>query len=402
MNNDRKHLCVLGSTGSIGTQVLDVVRHFPNCFKVEALAAGKNIALLAEQIIEFRPSHVVIKDSEDIAALKSLLVAAAIKPLPEIISTAMAMDDLAAMPEVDTVIVGLVGLTGLAPTMSALQAGKRVLSANKETFVAGGHLAKPYLKQIIPLDSEHSAIFQCLAGASCSEIAKIVLTASGGPFRKLGAEALANVSTADALKHPNWVMGQKVTIDSATLMNKGLEVIEAHWLFGVDYPQIEVVIHPQSIVHSGVTFVDGVSLLQLGAPDMRAPIQYGMFYPNRVETPFDACKFSIESLNRLDFEPPDKQRFPCLELAYEAGRIGGSMPAVLNAADEIAVQLFLAEKIGLMDIPRLIEKTMAKHHGDGVVSAPSLAEIRTIDHWARTTVTMLANHHPAGLLSISH
>lgn len=378
-------LCILGATGSIGTQVLDVVRHFPDRFRVSTLTGGKNLTLLALQAEQYQPDTVVIQDPQDIATFQAL--APSFKG--SLLAGDQALVDVAG-ESAQTIVVGLVGMIGLAPTLAALKAGKRVLTANKETFVAGGQLVQPYLSQIIPLDSEHSAIFQCLKNERTSAIETLYLTASGGPFRNFSAEQIAKVTCEEALAHPNWVMGPKISIDSATMMNKGLEVIEAHWLFGLDFQKIQIVVHPQSILHSGVAFVDGTVLFQLGCPDMRTPIQYGLFYPDREATPFPETKLDLLSLSRLDLSAPDPKRFPCIQLAYEAGRLGGSAPAVLNAADEMAVSLFLEGKIQFTDIPRLIEKTLTQHESAGVTANPDLETIQTVDRWARHAVTTLA------------
>lgn len=375
-------LCVLGATGSIGTQVLDVVRQFPNRFSIHSLAAGKNLTRLASQILEFQPKTVVIQHPADIEALQAMLRGRLQAPV-EILAGEQALCDLPTDSAVQTVIVGLVGLNGLSPTLNALKAGKKVLTANKETFVAGGHLVQPYLKQILPVDSEHSAIHQCLNGLTPDTIQTIYLTASGGPFRTHSISDLQHVTKAQALKHPNWVMGEKITIDSATMMNKGLEVIEAHWLFGVNYDRINILVHPQSVIHSGVELVDGAMLFQMGAADMRGPIQYAMFHPERVNTPFETCRLDLLRINTLALEAPDLERFPCIRLAYEAGQMGHSATTVLNAADEMAVELFLNERIRFPQIAALIEQTLTQHAKDGLVNNPSLEEIKTLDDWAR-------------------
>jgi 1-deoxy-D-xylulose-5-phosphate reductoisomerase len=383
LRNMTETLCLLGSTGSIGTQVLDVVRRFPERFRVVSLAAGKNITLLAAQIEEFQPRQVAVQSEELAERLRVMLPGYA----GEIFWGTEGLNLLAGSSESQTAIIGLVGLVGLEPSLTALQAGKKLLTANKETFVAGGHLVQPYLKQILPIDSEHVAIHQCLSGQAAQSVARLYLTASGGPFRTWTPDQLAEVTREQALKHPNWVMGQKITIDSATMMNKGLEVIEAHWLFGLPYDDIRVVVHPESIIHSGVEFVDGSILMQIGAPDMHGPIQYAMTYPERLYNPEPGVAMDFLSISRLNLEKPDLERFPCIRLAYEAGRLGSSATAVLNSADEVAVQMFLDGQIRFMDIPRLLEAALDAHQASGVSRSPSLAEIQQLDAWARRFVT---------------
>ena len=376
----KQRLTLLGSTGSIGTQVLDVAAQFPERFEVVSLAAGGNLERLAEQMRQWQPRRVSIQSPERIAELQALTP----DYRGEILADAL--EALATDPDIDTVVVGLVGLAGLRPTLAALQAGKKVLTANKETFVAGGHLVAPYLKQILPIDSEHSAIHQCLKQEKPEAVRQIYLTASGGPFRTLSAEQMRTVGLQDALKHPNWTMGRKITIDSATMMNKGLEVIEAQWLFGLSLEQIQIVVHPQSIVHSGVEFVDGSILMQLGAPDMRVPIQYALAYPERLPGEYPNHRLDLLSLGALQFEPPDVELFPCIRLAYEAARLGPSATAVLNAADEMAVQLFLEERIGFAEIATRIERVLEAHCRQGVNRQPGLEEIHALDAWARRAV----------------
>jgi 1-deoxy-D-xylulose-5-phosphate reductoisomerase len=381
-----ERLSLLGSTGSIGTQVLDVIRCFPERFSVTGLAAGRNLARLAEQVREFRPSLVSIQREQDIAEFRALCP----EFRGELLAGAEGLNALAEASEIDTVIVGLVGLSGLEPSLAALQQGRKLLTANKETFVAGGHLVQPYLAQVLPIDSEHSAIHQCLKNEPVQTVRKIYLTASGGPFRRHSLEEMHRVTLEEALRHPNWVMGEKITIDSATMMNKGLEIIEAHWLFGLPYDRIRVVVHPESIIHSGVEFVDGSILVQMGAPDMHGPIQYAMTYPERLPNEAPGVRMDLLDLSRLNLEPPDLERFPCIRLAYEAGRMGSSATAVLNGADEAAVRLFLDRRIELMDIPRLLEHVLEAHQREGLIAAPSLAEIRHLDAWAREFVALSA------------
>lgn len=375
-------ITLLGATGSIGTQSLEVLDRFPERFSVHALAAGNNVSLLAQQIRKYQPKRVCVGSVNGLEELR--------QQVPEYTGDMLSGDDglisLAADPEADTLVVGLVGMRGLRPTLAALETGKKVLTANKETFVAGGHLVAPWLEKILPIDSEHSAIHQCLKNEKTSAIQKLYLTASGGPFRDFSTQSMETISVADALNHPNWVMGRKITIDSATLMNKGLEVIEAHWLFGVDYDQIQVVIHPQSIIHSGVEFTDGSILAQMGAPDMRVPLQYALGYPERLNAEFPGSRLDLLALSQLDFQPPDENRFPCLRLAYEAGRMGSGATAVLNAADEVAVQLFLEEQIGFTQISRLLENTLEAYRNQGVNHHPTLNDILELDAWARRIV----------------
>lgn len=375
-------ISLLGSTGSIGTQVLDVVRAFPDRFRIAGLAAGRNLSRLADQIREFNPPVVSIQGEADIPELKALVSTYK----GEILSGPEGLNALAELAESKTVIVGLVGLNGLEPSLKALEKGKRLLTANKETFVAGGHLVSPYLDRIVPIDSEHVAVHQCLKNEPAKAVKNIWLTASGGPFRNHTRAEMEKVSRAEALRHPNWVMGEKITIDSATMMNKGLEIIEAHWLFGVGYDQIQVVVHPESVIHSGVEFVDGSIMVQMGAPDMHGPIQYAMTWPERLSNPEPAVYLDLRSLSNLHLETPDLDRFPCIRLAYEAGRLGSSATAVLNGADEMAVQLFLEEKISYCDIPKLLESTLRAHEKEGVSSRPALDEIKSLDVWARTFV----------------
>jgi 1-deoxy-D-xylulose-5-phosphate reductoisomerase len=305
---------------------------------------------------------------------------------------------VAAHPAAQRVVTGIVGCAGLLPTLAAIRAGKDIALANKETLVAGGPVVLPLVREygvkLIPVDSEHSAIFQCLQGVPPGSLRRILLTASGGAFRDWPAEKLDQVTLADALKHPNWVMGRKITIDSATLMNKGLEVIEAHWLFGLDYNRIEVLIHPQSIVHSLIELADTSVLAQLGWPDMHLPILYGLSWPERLATPWDPL--DLVKLGSLTFKAPDHRKYPCLQLAYAAGQAGGTLPAVLNAANEAAVALFLQERIRFLDIPRLLEQVCERHQ---VIPAPSLEDILEVDAWARQQVELLAQQAPAQVLA---
>lgn len=363
------NVAILGSTGSIGTQTLDVLKNLPG-FRVYGLSAYRSIEKLSEQISKYIPQKVVVNDPEAAKQLKQ-------KYNIETASGREGLIELASDPEVDVVVMALVGFAGLEPTIAALEAGKKVALANKETLVVGGHLVMEHRSQIIPIDSEHSAIWQIMDGKNPQDIDAVILTASGGPFLS-EPEDLSQVTVDQALKHPTWNMGGKITIDSATLMNKGLEVIEAHWLFNLDYDKIEVIIHPQSIIHSMVRFRDGSVLAQLGPADMRMPIQYALTYPRTVESQVSALDFS--KLTALTFSDCDSQRFPCLELAYQAGRIGGTMTTVLNAANEVAVNLFLKNKICFTHIPEIVQSAMNKH---SPVMQPSLAELIAVDREAR-------------------
>jgi len=354
----KKHIAILGSTGSIGTQALEVIRQQSGYFEVEVLSANNNASLLISQAIEFRPNAVVIG-----APHLYNKVAAALDPYDiKVYSGEDALCQIIEMETIDMVLIALVGYAGLRPTLSAIAAGRQIAIANKETFVVAGELVTQLARQkavnLYPVDSEHSAIFQCLAGEYHNPVEKIYLTASGGPFRGKDRDFLSKTTKAQALKHPNWNMGCKVTIDSATLMNKGLEVIEAKWLFGLAVDQIDVVVHPQSVIHSMVQFEDGSIKAQMGLADMKLPIQYALSYPNRLKSP--AARFNFADHPELTFEKPDVVNFRCLSLAYEALRIGGNMPCALNAANEVAVNAFLKDKIGFLDIPGIIETCMAK------------------------------------------
>lgn len=373
-----KRLAILGSTGSIGTQALDVVRQQPDLFAVEVLTAYNNSSLLIEQAIEFRPNVVVI-GSEPLYQK----VASALEPFDiKVFSGEESLEQVLEMDSIDMVLMALVGFAGLKPTLKAIDCGKPVAIANKETFVVAGELvtrmAKAKAVNLYPVDSEHSAIFQCLAGEFHNPVEKIYLTASGGPFRGKDKEYLSQVTKEAALKHPNWNMGCKISIDSATLMNKGLEVIEAKWLFGLKTSQIDVIVHPQSIIHSLVQFEDGSIKAQLGLPDMRLPIQYALAYPQRLKSEFP--RFDFMQYPSFTFEKPDRETFRCLDLAYFALEKGGNMPCILNAANEIAVNLFLQDKIRFVDIPELIENCMAK---SVYVASPSLDDYLSTDKETR-------------------
>ena len=373
MGSAIRRLAILGSTGSIGQQALDIVRSFPDKFRVVGLAGGRNTALLSEQVNEFQPKLVY-------STLKLSLPNKA---------KFYSMEEIASHPEVDLVVIATSGKAGLAPTLAAIGAGKKIALANKEILAMAGEIiiaeAKRYRAQILPIDSEHSAIWQCLRGEK-AEVARLVLTASGGPFYCHSPAQLASVTVEEALNHPTWKMGRKVTIDSATLMNKGLEAIEAHWLFSIPFNKIEILIHPQSIVHSLVEFRDGSLKAQLSFPDMRLPIQYALSYPRRLPNT-KLPRLDLVQVNSLTFEPINYADFPCLELALEAGKKGGTYPAVLCAADEVAVELFLNIRISFPDIARVIARTISLHQG---VASPTLDDILAADSWARETAHKIA------------
>ena len=372
-----QNISILGSTGSIGTQTLEVVREIGG-INVCALTANSNIDLLERQIREFKPAVAAVMDSEKAAILKSKVKDCE----TEIVSGINGLTAAAVYEKSDTVVTSVVGNIGIIPTFEAIRAGKNIALANKETLVSAGELiinaAKKFRVKIYPVDSEHSSIFQSLRGNRENKIRRILLTASGGPFRGMKREQLKDVKASDALKHPNWSMGKKVTIDSATLMNKGLELIEAKWLFDVDVEAIEVLIHPQSIVHSAVEYEDGAVIAQLGEPDMKVPIQYALTYPKRVKNSFP--KIDFEKRNTLTFEKPDMDTFRCLSLAYKAIKCGGTMPAVMNGANEIAVSAFLDDKIGFLAIADIIEKTMDSYT---VKYDYSVEELVEADKWAK-------------------
>lgn len=380
-----KAITLLGSTGSIGTQTLDIVAQYPDQFRIVGLAAGRNVTMLAQQIRQFRPEIVAICEEEKLAELKSAI--ADLDPQPILVAGSAGVIEVARYGDAQSVVTGIVGCAGLLPTIAAIEAGKDIALANKETLIAGGPVVLPLVEKygvkLLPADSEHSAIFQCLQGVPKGGLRRILLTASGGAFRDWPLEKLAEVTVQDALKHPNWSMGRKITVDSATLMNKGLEVIEAHFLFGMDYDHIDIVIHPQSIIHSLIELQDTSVLAQLGWPDMRLPLLYAMSWPERIYT--DWQQLDLVKAGNLTFREPDHKKYPCMQLAYAAGRAGGSMPAVLNAANEQAVALFLDEKIGYLDIARLIEKTCERHQIDNCPN-PSLDDILAADKWARQEV----------------
>ncbi|PIV58760.1 MAG: 1-deoxy-D-xylulose-5-phosphate reductoisomerase [Bacteroidetes bacterium CG02_land_8_20_14_3_00_31_25] len=374
----KKRIAILGSTGSIGTQSLEVISFFPDFFEVEVLTANNNSELLIFQARKYNPNTVIIANENKYLEVKNALSDLAIK----VFAGNKSISDIVESDNVDIVIAAMVGFSGLIPVLNALENNKKVALANKETLVVAGSLIKEISKRktisIIPVDSEHSAIFQCLVGENEKAVDKLILTASGGPFRNKKIEELEKVTVKQALAHPNWTMGAKVTIDSATMMNKGLEIIEAHWLFNVPTNKIEVVVHPQSIIHSMVQFTDGSVKAQLGLPDMRTPIQYALTYPNRFENKLDKIDFA--KLNQLTFETPDFKKFPCLNLAYYALNKGGNMPCIMNAANEIAVQKFLNEKIKFTEIPKVTENTMQKAT---FIKNPSLNDLITTDSEAR-------------------
>lgn len=373
-----KRLAVLGSTGSIGVSTLEIVAEHPDLFQVVALTAGRNLALLEEQITRFRPEMVAVPDPENAQRLQERIGSSG----PSILYGTSGLIACAVDSPADMVVSAIVGAAGLEPTLAAIETGRDVALANKETLVIAGELVMTAVAksgcQLFPVDSEHSAIFQSLKGHCKDDVRRLILTASGGPFRNWSLDDLQEVTPQDALAHPNWTMGRKITIDSATMMNKGLEVIEAHWLFDVPVENIAVHIHPESIVHSMVEYVDGALIAQLGIPDMKTPIAYALSYPDRLTLdlpPLDLCR-----LGQLHFATPDSQCFPCLGLAYDAIRRGGTTPAVLNAANELAVEAFLQEKVGFLDIPRIIGSVVQKHT---TTSASSLEQILAADKWSR-------------------
>ncbi|MBD2362019.1 1-deoxy-D-xylulose-5-phosphate reductoisomerase [Anabaena minutissima FACHB-250] len=380
-----KAITLVGSTGSIGTQTLDIVTQYPDQFRIVGLATGSNVEMLAAQIRQFRPSIAAISAAEKLPALQEALKD--LDPQPILLGGEAGVIEVARYGDAETVVTGIVGCAGLLPTIAAIEAGKDIALANKETLIAGGPVVLPLVEKhgvkLLPADSEHSAIFQCLQGVPKGGLRRILLTASGGAFRDWDVARLAEVTVADALKHPNWSMGRKITVDSATLMNKGLEVIEAHFLFGLDYEDIDIVIHPQSIIHSLIELQDTSVLAQLGWPDMRLPLLYAMSWPERIYTNWE--RLDLVKAGNLTFREPDHQKYPCMRLAYAAGKAGGSMPAVLNAANEQVVALFLEEKITFLDIPRCIESVCDRHQNDNCTN-PALDDILAADQWARQEV----------------
>ena len=396
-----KAISVLGSTGSIGTQTLQIAEEFPDQFRVVSLTAGRNLELLVKQIQRHQPEVVALADPDLLPELKQRLSDTGLdgEKAPQMVGGPDGLNTAAAWETADLVVTGIVGCAGLLPTLAAIRAGKDLALANKETLIAAGPVVLPELKKsgsrLLPADSEHSAIFQCLQGTPWAENARlstgvptpglrrIQLTASGGAFRDWAAEDLANATVSDATRHPNWSMGRKITVDSASLMNKGLEVIEAHYLFGLDYDHIEIVIHPQSIIHSMIELADSSVLAQLGWPDMKLPILYCMSWPSRLETPWR--RLDLTEVGQLSFRAPDPAKYPCMRLAYEAGRAGGTMPAVMNAANEEAVAQFLEERIHFLDIPVVIEAACEQHKSD-LMAHPQLDDVLSVDQWARQSV----------------
>jgi len=380
-----KAITLLGSTGSIGTQTLDILENNPDQFRLVGIAAGNNVELLAQQVRQFKPEIVAICNEAKLGDLRAAL--AGLDPMPQILAGDEGVVEVARYGDAEAVVTGIVGCAGLLPTLAAIEAGKDIALANKETLIAGGPAVLPLVKKhgvkLLPADSEHSAIFQCLQGVPEGGLRHILLTASGGAFRDWPVEKLPQVSVADALKHPNWSMGRKITVDSATLMKKGLEVIEAHYLFGMDYDNIDIVIHPQSIIHSLIELQDTSVLAQLGWPDMRLPLLYAISWPERIYTDWEPL--DLVKAGNLTFREPDHAKYPCMELAYGAGRVGGTMTAVLNAANEQAVALFLDEKIHYLDIPKVIE-AVCEHHKAENVAQPILEDILAVDQWAREEV----------------
>lgn len=392
---------MLGSTGSIGTQTLQIAEEFPEQFRVVSLTAGRNLELLVTQIQRHQPEVVALADPDLLLELEQRLNDVGINgaKAPQLVGGPDGLNTAAAWDSADLVVTGIVGCAGLLPTLAAIRAGKDLALANKETLIAAGPVVLPELKKsgsrLLPADSEHSAIFQCLQGTPWAENARlstgiptpglrrIQLTASGGAFRDWSAADLAKATVSDATSHPNWSMGRKITVDSASLMNKGLEVIEAHYLFGLDYDHIEIVIHPQSIIHSMIELADSSVLAQLGWPDMKLPILYCLSWPSRLETPWR--RLDLTEVGQLSFRAPDPEKYPCMKLAYDAGRAGGTMPAVMNAANEEAVAQFLEERIHFLDIPVVIEAACEQHKAD-LMSQPQLEDVLTVDQWARQSV----------------
>lgn len=374
-----KKVTVLGSTGSIGVSALDVIEKNPGRFRVAALAAGKNIKLLHGQIDKFRPKIVSVSDLQSAAELRRQ-----IKPgtRTKIVAGPEGLQEVASFAGADIVLSAISGAAGLLPTLAAIEVGKDIALANKETMVIAGDIVTEKAREkgvsILPVDSEHSAVFQCLQGQQHGNIKKIILTASGGPFLNYKKSELKKVTVSEALRHPRWKMGKKITIDSASMMNKGLEVIEAKWLFDLAMEQIDILIHPQSVVHSMVEFVDGSLLAQMGIPDMRTPIAYALTYPERIKN--DLPLLDLAKTKNLEFLQPDVKKFTCIRLAYEAGTCGGTMPAVLNAANEVTVEAFLDKKIKFVDLPEIIDKVLSGHK---VVKKPALEELLQADKWAR-------------------
>lgn len=380
---NKQKLTVLGSTGSIGTQTLDIVRQQRDKFEIVALSANSNSELLAAQVREFKPSFALICDEKSYRQLEKEHF-----PDTEFLYGTENLAELAALPECNTVLNALVGFAGFESTLAAINAGKKVALANKESLVVGGELIMKALEQnngsLVPVDSEHSAMLQCLAGEDVADIEKIIITASGGPFRKSGLEQMKSITVEQALNHPNWNMGAKITVDSSTMMNKGLEIIEAHWLFNIPVNKIQPVIHPQSIIHSIVTFVDGSSKAQLGLPDMKVPINYALSYPERIK--FETPRINWDEIHELIFEPVDYNRFPCVKLAMDSLEMGNLAPAVLNAANEVAVEKFLNREISYIQIAEIVEKSL---HHIKTYQQPDVQAILEIDKETRDFASSL-------------
>lgn len=389
MTNHIKNVAILGSTGSIGTQTLEVIKGNGHLFRAFLLTAHSNADLLIAQVIEFEPEYAIICDESKYQQVKTALAHLPVK----VLAGHQAIIDTVTHPDIAIVLTAMVGFAGLEPTIAAIKAGKDIALANKETLVVAGELitglAKQHNVKILPVDSEHSAIFQCLAGEEANKIEKIILTASGGPFRGRGLDFLSSITREDALKHPNWVMGAKITIDSASLMNKGLEVIEARWLFDVEADQIEVIVHPQSIIHSMVQFQDGSIKAQMGLPDMKLPIQYALTYPNRIQNNFK--RFSFTDYPNLTFEKPDLDTFRNLGLAFAALKQGGNMPCIINAANEVAVAGFLNQTIGFLAMSNIIEQCMQQI---SYIAQPTLTDYLNTDKETRIFAQNLIKHLP--------
>ncbi|MBA4602538.1 1-deoxy-D-xylulose-5-phosphate reductoisomerase [Thermoactinomyces mirandus] len=370
-------VAILGSTGSIGKNTLAVIEEHPDQFNVVALAAGKNVKEMIRQVKAFKPKLVSMATRKAADAVKQ-----EVGETVEVLWGDEGLNAVAVCSDSTYLVSSLVGSKGLAPTLAAIRAGKKIGLANKETLVTAGHIvtaeARKHQVPLLPIDSEHSALFQCFNGERSAEAERLIITASGGAFRDWSREELIHATVEQALKHPNWSMGNKITIDSATMMNKGFEVIEAHWLFDFPYGKIDVILHPQSVIHSMVEFSDGAVMAQLGTPDMKIPIQYALAYPRRM--PLRTKRLDLVSLSRLDFRALDFRRYPCLRMAYEAGKAGGTMPAVLNAANEVAVEMFLNRDCNFLDIEEIVERTLDAHQN---VGNPSLEEIEEADRWAR-------------------
>jgi len=379
-----KRIAILGSTGSIGTQALEVIRANPERFRVDVLSTNNRTDLLIQQAVEFLPKVVVVGNQEKYPQVRDALKGYRIR----VLSGREGLNEAVKLPGTEVVLSALVGYAGLEPTIGAIEAGKNIALANKETMVIAGELVTRLARRknvsILPVDSEHSAIFQCLIGEEENKAEKIILTASGGPFRNLPADKLHEVTLEDALRHPNWCMGSKITIDSASLMNKGLEIIEARWLFGLSPDQIEVVIHPQSIIHSMVQFRDGSIKAQMGLPDMRLPILFALGYPLRI--PSDFPRLDFRKAMNLQFEPPDVQKFPCLQIAFDCMRAGGNMPCIMNAANEVAVGAFIEGKIAFTKIPEIISRTLEKSE---YIAVPDLNDYHRSDRLAREVARIL-------------